>query len=86
MVFDAIPDIIVLDIMMPSMDGYTVCEKLKEQDHTKDIPIIILSAKTDWKDKLKAMEIGIDDYIVKPFNPLELKARIKMALKPIFQS
>jgi two-component system phosphate regulon response regulator PhoB len=59
---------------------------LKEQDHTKYIPIIILSAKTDWKDKLKAMEIGIDDYIVKPFNPLELKARIKMALKPIFQS
>jgi two-component system alkaline phosphatase synthesis response regulator PhoP len=86
MVFDAIPDIIVLDIMMPSMDGYTVCEKLKEQDHTKDIPIIILSAKTDWKDKLKAMEIGIDDYIVKPFNPLELKALIKMDLKPIFQS
>lgn len=86
MVFVTIPDIIVLDIMMPSMDGYTVCKKLKDHEHTKDIPIIILSAKTDLKDKLKAMEMGIDDYVIKPFDPQELKARIKMALKPIFQS
>lgn len=85
MVFDAIPDIIILDIMMPSMDGYTVCKKLKERDRTKNIPIIILSAKTSLNDKLKAMEMGIDDYVVKPFDPLELRARIKMALKLFLQ-
>ncbi|MCZ7405842.1 MAG: response regulator transcription factor, partial [Candidatus Methanoperedens sp.] len=75
------PDILVLDIMMPDMDGYTVCEKMKEQDSTKRIPIIILSAKTGVEDKLKAIDLGIDDYIVKPFDPRELKARIKMRLK-----
>jgi PleD family two-component response regulator len=80
-VFAESPDILVLDIMMPDMDGYSVCEKLKEQDSTKKLPIIILSAKTGVEDKLKAMELGIDDYIVKPFDPRELKARIKMRLK-----
>ncbi|VVB96785.1 Chemotaxis protein CheY [uncultured archaeon] len=81
MVFAESPDILVLDIMMPDMDGYNVCEKLKEQDSTKKIPIIILSAKTGVEDKLKAMELGIDDYMVKPFDPRELKARIKMRLE-----
>lgn len=81
MVFAESPDILVLDIMMPDMDGYSVCEKLKEQDSTKKIPIIILSAKTGVEDKLKAIDLGIDDYIVKPFDPRELKARIKMRLR-----
>ncbi len=81
MVFAESPDILVLDIMMPDMDGYSVCEKMKEQDSTKKIPIIILSAKTGVEDKLKAIDLGIDDYIVKPFDPRELKARIKMRLK-----
>jgi PleD family two-component response regulator len=81
MVFAEAPDIVVLDIMMPDMDGYNVCEKMKEQDSTKKIPIIILSAKTGVDDKLKAIDLGIDDYIVKPFDPRELKARIKMRLK-----
>lgn len=81
MVFAESPDIIVLDIMMPGMDGYSVCQELKEHDSTKKIPIIILSAKTSIEDKLKAMELGIDDYIVKPFDPRELKARIKMRLE-----
>lgn len=81
MVFAESPDIIVLDIMMPGMDGYRVCEELKEHDSTKKVPIIILSAKTGVEDKLKAIDLGIDDYIVKPFDPRELKARIKMRLK-----
>lgn len=81
MVFAGGPDIVVLDIMMPDMDGYRVCEELKEHEDTKDMPIIILSAKTSVEDKLKAMELGIDDYIVKPFDPRELKARIKMRLR-----
>lgn len=81
MVFAGQPDIVVLDIMMPDMDGYRVCEELKEHEDTKDMPIIILSAKTSVEDKLKAMELGIDDYIIKPFDPRELKARIKMRLR-----
>ncbi len=81
MVFSESPDILILDIMMPDMDGYKVCEELKEHDSTKDIPIIILSAKASVDDKLRAMDMGIDDYIVKPFDPRELNARIKMRLK-----
>lgn len=81
MAFAKSPDIMVLDIMMPHMNGYVVCKELKKHDHTKDIPVIILSARTSIEDKLKAMEMGIDDYIGKPFDPRELEARIKMALK-----
>ncbi len=81
MVFAESPDIMILDIMMPDLDGYKVCEELREHDTTKNIPIIILSAKTSVEDKLKAMELGVDDYVVKPFDPRELKARIKMRLK-----
>ena len=81
MVFAESPDIMILDIMMPEMDGYKVCEEIKEHDSTKDIPIIILSAKVSVEDKLKAMSMGICDYIVKPFDPRELEARIKMALR-----
>ncbi len=80
MVFAESPDILILDIMMPDMDGYKVCEELKKHEQTKDMPIIILSAKATVEDKLKAMEMGIDDYIVKPFDPRELEARIKLRL------
>ncbi|HLB71198.1 MAG TPA: response regulator [Candidatus Methanoperedens sp.] len=82
MVFSESPDMLILDIMMPGMDGYRVCQELKKHNNTKDIPIIILSAKASVEDKLKAIGLGIDDYIVKPFDPRELKARIKMRLKP----
>jgi PleD family two-component response regulator len=81
MVFTRSPDILILDIMMPEMDGYMVCKELKEHDSTRNLPIIILSAKTSVDDKLKAMGLGIDDYITKPFDPRELEARIKMRLK-----
>lgn len=81
MVFARSPDILILDIMMPEMDGYRVCEELRKHDSTKDLPIIILSAKTSVDDKVKAMGLGIDDYMVKPFDPKELEARIKMRLK-----
>jgi len=80
-VFAEKPDILILDIMMPGMDGYRVCEEIKKNTSTQNIPIIILSAKTSVEDKIKAMEMGIDDYMVKPFDPRELKARIKMAMK-----
>ncbi|NJD53350.1 MAG: response regulator [Candidatus Methanoperedens sp.] len=81
MVFARSPDILVLDIMMPEMDGYMVCKELKEHDSTKNLPIIILSAKANVDDKLKAIDFGIDDYMIKPFDPRELEARIKMRLK-----
>jgi PleD family two-component response regulator len=81
MVFARSPDILVLDIMMPEMDGYMVCKELKEHDSTKNLPIIILSAKGSVDDKLKAIGFGIDDYMVKPFDPRELEARIKMRLQ-----
>ena len=82
MVFAESPDILILDIMMPEMDGYRVIEELKKHNSTKNIPIIILSAKTTVDDKLNAMQYGIDDYITKPFDPRELEARINMRLKP----
>jgi PleD family two-component response regulator len=81
MVFARSPDILILDIMMPEMDGYRVCEELRKHESTKNLPIIILSAKTSVDDKVKAMGLGIDDYMVKPFDPKELEARIKMRLK-----
>ncbi|HEX7628434.1 MAG TPA: response regulator transcription factor, partial [Candidatus Methanoperedens sp.] len=81
MVFARSPDILILDIMMPEMDGYMVCKELKEHESTKNLPIIILSAKGTVDDKLKAIGFGIDDYMVKPFDPRELEARIRMRLK-----
>lgn len=81
MVFARSPDILILDIMMPEMDGYIVCKELKEHESTKNLPIIILSAKTSVDDKLKAMGLGIDDYMIKPFDPRELEARIRMRMK-----
>jgi putative two-component system response regulator len=62
------PDLIVLDIMMPGMDGYEVCEKLKSDNKTKDIPIIFLSGATDEGSKAKALELGAVDYITKPID------------------
>jgi len=82
MVSSRSPDILILDIMMPGMDGYMVCEELKKHDSTKNLPIIILSAKASVDDKLKAIGFGVDDYMTKPFDPRELEARIKMRLKP----
>lgn len=73
-------DLILLDIMMPYMDGYEVCEILKSDDKTKDIPIIFITAKTDENSIEKAYEIGGIDYVTKPFKPRELTARIKTQL------
>ena len=84
MVFMKPPDIIILDIMMPEMDGLTVCRELKNNASTRNIPIIVLSAKTSLDDKLRAMDLGINDYIGKPFHLQELKARINMALRQGF--
>ena len=72
------PDLIILDVMMPGMDGLTACSHIRE---FSDVPIIILTAKTEDMDKLLGFEQGADDYLTKPFNILELKARIKALLR-----
>ena len=72
------PDLVVLDVMMPEMDGMTACGKIRE---FSDIPIILLTAKTDDMDKLMGFDHGADDYLTKPFNILELKARIRALLR-----
>ena len=75
------PDLILLDIMMPGIDGFEVCKRIKSEDETKYISVIILSAKRDLQDKIKGMDIGADDYIVKPFNPDELLTRVQVQLR-----
>lgn len=78
-----IPDLILLDIMMPEMDGYEVCQRLKEGDKTKEIPVIFLTAKTEIEDLAKGFNLGAVDYLTKPFKKEELLARVKthIALK-----
>jgi len=70
-------DLIILDIMMPKLDGFSTCKEIKK---IKDIPIIMLSARGEEYDKLFGFELGIDDYIVKPFSPKELMARVNVVL------
>ena len=75
------PDLILLDIMMPGMDGYEVCSQLKANERTRDIPIIFLSALAEVKDKVRAFNIGGVDYITKPFEPVEVVARVENQLR-----
>lgn len=71
------PDLILLDVMMPQMDGYQVCRRLKKDDSTKNIPVIFLTAKNDTESVLEGFDSGGVDYVTKPFNPKELMARVK---------
>ncbi|MCD4841616.1 MAG: response regulator [Methanosarcinales archaeon] len=75
------PDLILLDLMMPGMDGFEVCNVLKDDVLTSHIPIIMLTAKGEIDDKIEGIETGADDYVTKPFDLGELKARIKMILR-----
>lgn len=75
------PDLILLDIMMPNIDGYETCKILKEDKDLKDIPVIFLSALSETKDKIKAFEVGGVDYIPKPFNDQEVLIRVKSHLQ-----
>lgn len=74
-------DLILLDIMMPEMDGFEVCQILKSDDKTKDIPIIFITANNEEEAIEKAYEVGGNDYVTKPFKPKELKARVKRELE-----
>lgn len=75
------PDLILLDIMMPDMDGYSVCQQIKANPESRDIPVIFLSALDLTFDKVKAFEVGAADYINKPFHPAEVLARVKNQLR-----
>ena len=72
---------IILDIMLPGMDGIEVCGQLKKDAITKKIPVIMLTARDEVRHKVEGLEIGADDYVTKPFNLNELKARIKSVLR-----
>ncbi|MCC7202331.1 MAG: response regulator [Nitrospirae bacterium] len=75
------PDLIILDIMLPSMEGTEVCKILKGDETTKHIPVIMLTAKGEEVDRIVGFELGADDYIIKPFSPRELVLRVKAVLK-----
>jgi len=77
------PDLIILDLMLPGMDGLEVCRELKRESNTASIPIIMLTAKSQESDKVVGLELGADDYITKPFSPRELVARIKAVLRRV---
>ncbi|MFQ5951995.1 MAG: response regulator transcription factor [Candidatus Omnitrophota bacterium] len=78
---DQKPDLILLDIMMPEMDGFDICKVLKKENEYSSIPIIMLTARDQVVDKVLGLELGADDYMVKPFSNEELIARIKAALR-----
>src|SRR5450830_912320 len=78
---EALPDLIILDWMLPGMSGIEFARKLKSEDLTKTIPIIMLTARGEEIDKVRGLEIGADDYVTKPFSPRELNARIKAVLR-----
>ncbi|HEX3027890.1 MAG TPA: response regulator transcription factor [Clostridia bacterium] len=80
---NTVPDLFILDIMLPGMDGYEVCRNLRQNQRTKNIPIIILTAKNDEFDKVLGLELGADDYITKPFSVRELLARVKAIFRRV---
>ncbi len=75
------PDLIVLDIMLPGVDGLEVCRQLRREDNTATVPIIMLTAKSDEIDKVVGLEVGADDYVTKPFGRRELLARVRALLR-----
>lgn len=75
------PDLILLDVMMPGKDGFEVCEILKKDEQTKHIPVIFLTSKNEMVDKVRGLEVGAVDYITKPFDPVEVKARAKTHIR-----
>jgi DNA-binding response OmpR family regulator len=78
---DFTPDLIILDLLMPRMSGFQVAKRLKANSKTREIPIIILTAVSDIRDKVDMLELGIEDYIMKPFNFIEILARIRNVLR-----
>ena len=76
-----LPDLVILDVMMPEVDGFTVAKRIRENPETKNIPILMLTALSMVQDKVKGFDIGVDDYLVKPFEMEELRVRVRALLK-----
>ncbi len=81
MAYQTQPDLIILDLMLPKKDGFTVFKELRNDERTRNTPILILTAKAQTEDRIAGLEIGADDYLTKPFSPKELILRIKAILK-----
>ncbi len=77
------PDLVILDVMLPGINGLDVCRKLKQQESTRHIPVILLTAKSEDTDIISGLEIGADDYITKPFSPKVLIARVRALLRRV---
>src|SRR5437762_8899129 len=77
------PDVILLDVMMPGLDGWRVAEELLEDERTSEIPIIFLTARAEFRDRARGLDIGGVDYVTKPFNPLELAPLVRELLARI---
>lgn len=78
---EEIPDLLILDLMLPGLDGFDVCREIRMDPRTAQIPIIILTCKSEEFDRVLGLELGADDYITKPFSPRELLARVKAVLR-----
>jgi DNA-binding response OmpR family regulator len=76
-----IPDLVVLDLMLPEVDGIEICKQMKGDDRLSSVPVIILSARSEEADRILGLELGADDYVTKPFSPRELVARVKAVLR-----
>jgi two-component system cell cycle response regulator len=81
---EQMPDLIMVDVMMPDLDGFTVCQQLKEDPEVRDIPVVLLTARSEVESRIKGLEIGAHDYIPKPFDATELIARVRAALRVKF--
>jgi two-component system, OmpR family, alkaline phosphatase synthesis response regulator PhoP len=75
------PDLVIVDLMLPGIDGFEVCRRLRSDSKTAGVPIIMLTAKSEESDRIVGLELGADDYVTKPFSPRELAARIKAVLR-----
>ena len=81
LVREALPDLVLLDWMLPGMSGLQVARVLRSEERTRDVPLIMLTARAEEQDKIAGLELGADDYVTKPFSPRELAARIKAVLR-----
>ena len=83
LVEEVAPDVIVLDWMMPNLSGIEVCRRLKVKSETRSIPIIMLSARSEEVDRVRGLETGADDYVIKPYSVIELMARVRSQLRRV---
>lgn len=80
-IYEQLPDLVLLDWMLPDMSGIELARSIKRDPHTRDLPLIMLTARGEEADRVRGLEVGADDYVVKPFSPRELLARIKAVLR-----